>query len=221
MVFYSIFSKQKENESPIPTIIADNREKSSLVIPFLLNKPVKIEFQQLPIADYFINGVAIERKTISDFKSSIKDRRMFSQIKNLVQYPSHLLIIEGILNEDIYSSGMHENAFRGFLLSLSMNRKVNLLFTHNAEDTSKYLFVLALKGKPSPSSIRPSRILLSVKEQQQFILEGFPGIGPATAKKLLSRFKSLKNIFSASQDELIPILGKKSPQFLSLLLHAS
>lgn len=219
MVFYSIFSKEKEDK-PLPIILADNREKNSLVISYLLNKPVKLEFQQLPIADYLINEIAIERKTISDFKSSIMNKRIFSQIKNLQQYPKHLLILEGILDEDIYNIGMHENAFRGFLLSLALQYKVHIIFTHNAEDTAKYLFVLAMKKENSSLSLRPSRILLTKEEQQQFILEGFPNIGPVTAKKLISHFKTLKNIFSASKDELAPFLGKRTPDFLTLLQHA-
>src|SRR3989344_8128960 len=219
MPFLNIFSQSKmKNEKSKPIITIDNRERSSLVVAELLNRnEIKIEFQQLPIADYLINGIAIERKTVPDFKSSIMDKRIFDQIKNLQQYPKHLLILEGILDEDLYNIGMHENAFRGFLLSLALQYKVNIIFTHNAADTAKYLCVLALNKESSEISLRPSRILLTKEEQQQFILEGFPNIGPVTAKKLLSHFKNLKNIFNASEAELQPFLGKRTIDFLKLL----
>ena len=55
------------------------------------------------------------------------------------------------------------------------------------------------------------------KERLQFILEGFPGIGPKTAQKLLKRFKSLKEIFNASEEDLKKILGKKAETLYELI----
>lgn len=219
MPFLDIFSASKmKKPKNKPTITIDHREKNSLVVSSLLNnQELHLEFQQLPIADYLINGIAIERKTVADFKSSIMNKRIFDQIKNLQQYPKHLLILEGILDEDLYNIGMHENAFRGFLLSLALQYKVHIIFTHNAEDTAKYLCVLALKKEKSEVSLRPTRILFTREEQQQFILEGFPGIGPVTSKKLLVHFKNLKNIFNASEEELKSVIGKKAEEFKKLL----
>ena len=218
MPFYNIFSSSRIKKSKeLPLIIADHREKNSFVVSELLNKPVSLQFEQLPIADYLINGTAIERKTVSDFKSSIMNKRIFEQIKNLQQYPKNLFILEGILDENIYNIGMHENAFRGFILSLALQYKANIIFTHNAQDTAKYLCVLAMKKEKSDFSFRPSRILLTKEERQQFILEGFPGIGPATARKLLVNFKTLKNIFNASEEELKEVIDKKAEDFKKLL----
>lgn len=39
-------------------------------------------------------------------------------------------------------------------------------------------------------------------EQQQIILEGFPGIGPSLAKRLLKKFGSIKEIINADEKEL-------------------
>ena len=58
-------------------IIIDHREKNSLVSSELHKKGYEIEFQQLKVADYLVNDIAIERKTVSDFKSSIINKRMF------------------------------------------------------------------------------------------------------------------------------------------------
>ena len=44
---------------------------------------------------------------------------------------------------------------------------------------------------------------MSFEEQKQFILEGFPGVGPTTAKVLLEKFKTLEKIFRSSKEELI------------------
>jgi len=47
----------------------------------------------------------------------------------------------------------------------------------------------------------------------QFIIEGFPGIGPKTAKKLLEKFKTMKNIFNAPLEDLQKEIGKKADIF--------
>ena len=47
----------------------------------------------------------------------------------------------------------------------------------------------------------------------QFILESFRGIGPKTAKKLLKKFKTLKNLVNAPISEIEKEIGKKSEVF--------
>lgn len=212
----NIFSSKKITPKQKIKIQIDNRERNSLV-PSLLSENFEIEWKQLPVADYLVNEVAIERKTVSDLKSSIINKRIFDQLLELKQYPRHLLLVEGILDEDLYNSGIHENALRGFLLSVALEYQTPIIFTHNEKDTAKYLYVLAKKDKPSESGIRASKILLSKEEQKQFILEGFPNVGPTKAKKLLEKFNSLSKIFQASEDELKEILGARANDFRNLL----
>ena len=50
---------------------------------------------------------------------------------------------------------------------------------------------------------------LKKKEQMQFIIESFPGIGPKTAKKLLKKFKTIKNIINRPEKDLREVIGKK------------
>ncbi|MEK6846959.1 MAG: ERCC4 domain-containing protein [Nanoarchaeota archaeon] len=214
--FLNIFSKNKIPKTK-KTIIVDNRESNSLVPTELKRLGFNIEFQQLPVADYLINNIAIERKTISDFKSSIISKRIISQLNEIKQYPRHILIVEGIESEDIYSGQIHENAFRGMILAIATEFKVPLVFTKNEKDTAKYIAVLANKKQKSEQPIRASKILLSEKEQIQFILEGFPNIGPASAKKLIEHFKTIKNITNASKEDLEEIIGKKAEEIYNII----
>jgi ERCC4-type nuclease len=214
---HNIFSREKTTESKKVKIVIDHREKNSL-IPSYLENDFEIEFKQLPVADYLVKDTAIERKTVSDLKNSIKNKRIIQQLLELKQYPSHILLVEGIIEDDIYSSpGLHENALRGFLLSVALEFKTPIIFTHNEKDTAKYIRVLAKKQTRPDTSIRASKIALSKKEQQQFILEGFPHIGGTKAQALLEKFKTLEKIFSASEEELSEILGKRAKDFKELL----
>ncbi len=217
MAFHNIFSK-KISLAPknITKIIIDQREKNSLVPSELSLLNIPFEFQHLEVGDYIINNIAIERKSLSDLKSSIINKRIFTQMENLKQAPCPLLIIEGI-NEFMYQGIIHENALRGFILSTSLKYKMPVIFTQNEKDTALYLSLLAKNNKDKEISLRPSRIFSSKKEQIQFILEGFPNIGPKTADKLIKKFKSLKNIINADEKDLEEILGKKTKLFKELI----
>lgn len=217
MTFFNIFSN-KENISKNQTekIIIDNRERNSLIPSHLKKLGFQIEFKQLPVADYLIGDTAIERKTISDFKSSIINKRIMQQLIEIKQYSNPILILEGLESEDPYSGGINENAFRGFILSIIKEYKVPIIFTLNEKDTAKYIQVLSKISKPSKQGIRASKIHFTEKEQVQFILEGFPNIGPSTISKLLKKFKTISNIINAKEEELKECIGKKADSIINL-----
>ncbi len=220
---FNIFQKKeiKIKEIPKPTILADYREKNCFVASELFRLGINVEFRELKVADYLVNEVAIERKTVSDFIGSMINRRLLNQLEGLQQYKNKLLIVEGIDEQELYTDseeriGMHPNSVRGFLLSILLKHKVPILFTKNSEDTARFISVIA-KRKPKELSLNVSKKSLNKKEQLQFILEGFPGIGPKSAKKLLQKFKTIKNIINASEEELKEVLGKKAEIMKKLL----
>ena len=218
MTFFDIFSKEKVKEEKKIKIVVDNREKNSLVISELMNMGFELEFTQLAVGDYIVNGVAIERKTISDLKSSIINKRIMQQLIELKQNEDYVLLLEGIMDEGIYGPPLHENAFRGFLLAIALEYKVPMIFTQDAKDTAKYISVLAKKKvKEGDRSIRASRIFKTEEEQIQFILEGFPHVGPVSAKDLIKKFGSIKGIVNASAEELEEVLGKRAEEFKKLV----
>ncbi|MBA7594179.1 hypothetical protein ES703_01118 [subsurface metagenome] len=212
---FDIFSKKYPKDvKEKPKAILDYREKNSLIPSELINLGLEIEFKNLKVADYIIKGVAIERKTVSDFVSSMINRRLLKQLEELGQYKERLLIVEGIDEQELYTdsedwAGMHPNSIRGFLLSILLKYKVPIIFTKNCEDTAKFLSVLS-KRKPNELPLNVKKRNLNKKEQKQFIIEGFPGIGPKTAKKLFKKFTTIKNIINASGEELKEVIGKKA-----------
>jgi len=214
---FDIFSKRthkiKKREEDKPKIIIDYREKNSLVASELIRLELNVEFKALKVADYLINDIAIERKTVSDFIISMINRRLLNQLEELQQYKNKLLIIEGIDEQELYNdennSGVNANAIRGFLLSILLKYKIPLIFTKDSEDTAKFILILSRK-KSKEIPLNVSKKSLNKKEQLQFIIESFPGIGPKTAKKLLEKFKTIKKMINASQEELKEIMGKKA-----------
>jgi len=219
-MFHNIFSKitrkTKENKNKQkPKIIADIHEKDSLILAELTaNKDIELIIQQLKIGDYLIANTIIERKTVSDFISSMISKRIIEQLKQMKQYKTQLFILEGDLND----SDFNQNAIRGFILSIINNYQIPIIFTKDYKDTSEYLIVFAKQQlKPKTEISLHSRIPKTIQEQKQYILEAFPNIGPITAKKLLKEFKTINKVINASDKELKEILKSKTESFKKLL----
>ncbi len=211
MTFYNIFQNNRKEQTRKLKIIVDRREKNSLVPSELMKLGMEAEFKHLEVGDYIVNNWIVERKTLSDLQSSIINKRIFTQLNNL-QFTKSLLILEG--SSDLI---IHENAIRGFLLALVTEFKVPFIITKDEKDTARFLYLLAKKTEGKEISLRQARIFKTKEEQKQFILEGFPYVGPVKAKALIKRFSSINNIVNASEEELKEILGKQAKDFISLI----
>jgi len=90
------------------------------------------------------------------------------------------------------------------ILSVLLDYQIPIIFTKNEEDTANFLILLAKRQNKDKReiSMRPTKSNQTLEEQKRFILEGFPGIGPSLSKELLNNFKSLRNVFNASDEEL-------------------
>jgi len=222
MALFNIFSTKKNlsKNKLKPKIIIDNREKNSLVLSNL-SEECQIELKNLEIGDYLIGQTIIERKTFSDFISSMLSKRLLEQLKQMQKYKSRLLILEGknfeYLEEN--STKLNPNSIRGMLISIPLEFNTGIIFTKDSEETSKYLILLAKKQSKKQNqdfTLHP-RKPSSLVEQKQYVIESFPGIGPRTAKKLIKHFKSIKEIINSSQEELEKLIGKKSNSITRLL----
>lgn len=221
-MFNDIFSKSERKFKIIerPKIVADYREKNSMVASEIIHLGVDVQFQELKVADYLVNNTAIERKTVSDFISSMINKRIFRQLEEIKQYPKYFLIIEGIEQQELYNEkngGINANAIRGMLLSIILKFQVPIIFTKNEEDTAAFIYVLAKKSEKKDVALNAKKKSFNIEEQKQFILESFPGIGPTTAKKLLEEFKSIKKIINTPMEDLEKVIGKKAEIFKKLL----
>jgi Fanconi anemia group M protein len=223
MPFLDIFSKKEKMNKEKMKIVVDYREKNSLVIANLINLGVEIDFQNLPVADYLVEDIAIERKTISDFISSMINKRLLRQLEGMGQFRKKILIIEGYDEKDIYDSGIHENAIRGMIFSVILNFEVPIIFTKNAEDTARYLLVILkrIEKGPKEMSFQAKKKASSPREQQQIIMESFPGIGPSIARELLKKFESIEGVINAEVDEMKEIkrLGEKKAKIIKDLVE--
>jgi ERCC4-related helicase/ERCC4-type nuclease len=192
-----------------PLIYADSREASSGVLRELSHLGAEIKTKNLSVGDYQVsNDVAIERKSSKDFVGSIIDKRLHKQAKELVQsFQKPVIILEG---ENLYSSSLNPNAIRGALASLAVDFGIPIIPTRSTEDTASMIIRIAIREQlqgRSGINVRTDKKPLTLEEQQLYIVESLPKVGPVTARKLMKAFGSVKNVFNASTDELKVVEG--------------
>ena len=188
-------------------IFVDTREQASSVIKELFSMDCVVRSKQLDIGDYIASkDVCIERKTIEDFVSSMIDGRLFSQIVTMRNnYDKPLILLEGNMEEIFTLRNIHKNSIVGALTSIALDYQVPIINTKNSRETAEYVYNIAKReqiGQQKEIRLRMGRKGLTIKEQQQFIVEGLPAVGPTMAKNLLKHFKSIKKIASADEKKL-------------------
>jgi len=214
------FIKDEENVR----IYADYREKGSGVIKELIDLGIKINLEKLEVGDYILSSdVAVEYKTIKDFVDSLIDGRLLAQVKALKKYEKPLLIVEG--DEDIYSQRkVHPNAIRGMLASIVIDFNVPILYTKHFRDTVALLAVIAKREqiKQLKEVSLHTQKPLTLKEQQEYVVSSLPGVGPTLSKPLLKKFKTVKKVINASEDNLkkIELIGEKKAKRIKEVLES-
>jgi ERCC4-type nuclease len=196
---------------PKKTIIADDRETSSAVVEWLhKNESISLEITRLEYGDYAIgNRMLVERKTARDFVDTLVERDLLGQLKRMADACEHpVLIIEGT---DIYAQrNIAPNAIRGALAAISVQFGVSVFMVTGPEETAEMLYVLMNREQGEPSG-RPSmhhhKSYHSEREQLEYVLSAFPGIGPHQARSLLEHFGTLSAVISASEEELRSVEG--------------
>ncbi|PIN88632.1 hypothetical protein COU61_04120 [Candidatus Pacearchaeota archaeon CG10_big_fil_rev_8_21_14_0_10_35_13] len=217
MPFENIFSSKKSKLKPVDDflIIADHREKNSLLISELRSLGVIVDFRQLMVGDFIVGDIIIERKTLPDLISSLYSKRLLKQLFVLKGVNRKFLLLEGFPNKN---SDINPNVLRGLLLSIILDYNIPIIFSRDSDDSSKFLFSLIKQQKnPKKSISLREGFSLNDKERLSFILEGFPNIGPVTSKKLLNHYKTLNKIFNSSLEELSSVIGIKAVKFYELL----
>lgn len=191
-------------------IIVDDRESRCPVIDvFREDKSVEILIRRLPIGDYEIDGrLLVERKTLLDFVSSIKDGRLFRQACRMAASPllRPLLILEGTLS-DLASCGMQREALQGALITLNLILGIPVLRAKDPRESARLMLFAARQIMTFASGAIPrkGKRPRGKRKTQLEILQGLPNIGPERAANLLEAFGTVEQVISASLDQLLTV----------------
>ena len=204
--------KNPQNQELV--VYVDTREGNSKVIRALDTIGVKVKVNTMAVADYQVSEeVAIERKTAKDFVDSIVDKRLFKQARMMMEeFKKPIMILEG---NDFYSGFINPNAIRGAMTSIALDYGISIIPTRTEEDTAAMIKRIAIreqKGEKRSIQIRTERKPQNLWEQQLFIIESLPNIGPVHAKRLLEHFGTVKAVLEADEKKLQEVegIGKKT-----------
>ncbi len=199
------------------SITADSRESRSGIAGKLARfDGVAVSQAELPTGDYLIGaGIAVERKDADDFALSIMDGRLFSQVAGmLAEHERVVVLVEG----DPYSvrSAIAAESIDGALSYLSLLSGASLAFSPSLAATPRILWRMALHAQHGLGYEIPLRVAKPKLPAilGQYLVEGLPGVGPSTAKRLLAHFGSARAVFNADVDALCAVkgVGRKSAE---------
>ncbi|BAI60218.1 putative ATP-dependent helicase [Methanocella paludicola SANAE] len=198
-------------------IYVDMREMRSAVVKNLEDMKASLSIRTLDVGDYVLSDrVCVERKTTDDFLDTLfgADRSLFEQIIAMKHaYMRPLLLIEG---DGLYTKRrISPNVIHGVLASIAVDYGVTVLFTANEAETASFLFSIARREQAERKrSVNPhaQKASHTLAERQEYLVSAISEVGPVISKNLLRHFGSVKNIVSASKEELMEVdkVGEKT-----------
>jgi Fanconi anemia group M protein len=186
-------------------VVCDYRERETTEL--LEKLGTIVNKRNLEVGDFVCSQrVVIERKTHSDFISSIIDGRVFDQAKNLKDnFENPVIIIEGYSTREI-----NENAFKAAIATLVVDYRISLINTKNPLDTAQTIYWIAKKEQEETKhklAFKIGKKPEDAKKMKEFIASGIPGISTVLSKRLLEHFGSVEKIFVAKEEDLRAVKG--------------
>ncbi len=211
-------------------IIIDNREKRLIKLVIALRdeyglKNLNIEIEKLDLGDIILKKndkeiLILERKSLNDLASSIKDGRYDEQSFRLANYNIHnhniIYLIEGDLStwEDKRRK-MHSKTLYAALFSLNYYKGFSTIRTTGILDTAEYILRVADKlnreknkssyysfdKKENVNSQKYCEVVSKVKKENltpdnigEIILSQIPSVNSTTSMAILKEHGSLFNL---------------------------
>jgi ERCC4-type nuclease len=218
----------KQLPAPIHIRIDTQEQRSGIPALLAAMPQVHIEVTPLRMGDYDVGGDprrVFERKTGSDFLSSLAQGRLFAQLSALRKSRfAPILLLEGDPLR-VSHSQMRPESIRGALTYITAILRVPILPSSGPSDSAHLVYAAAKQCQSGHAARGPAggRRGASLSEQQMQIVLSLPGIGGVTARAVCARFRSLHDLLSADAATLatVPGVGPSRAAALEQLLHAA
>lgn len=138
------------------TVVVDTREQE----PYAFDAGCEVVRRALPAGDYSIEGfegsVAVERKTLEDFVSTVirQRKRFYRELQRLEGYEAACVVVESDLRDVLtghYRSGAHPNAVLGTVISIVVDFQIPVFFCSDRQVACRFVeeFLLRFHRKVS------------------------------------------------------------------------
>ena len=208
-------------------VIVDERERDSGVPSLLRSRGLQVDFRLLEVGDYVVSSeCAVERKAGRDFVKSLYSGRLFDQARRLRQfYVKPVFVVEGDL-QLLFGETSKPRVFWGALTTLAFQFGMTVFFTANAEQTADLICTLAKRSglvrAPKGPWVQKKLRAQTAEKLQLALVATLPAVGPKLAERILTRFGTVRRVFSASVAELCTVkgLGRAKAEKIVKLLDA-
>lgn len=199
-------------------LISSNHEKDGPVVKHLQMLGLQIRYANLKMGDFLISSTtAIERKDSEAFIESIEDKSIFRQLIDFKrEFSNPMYIIEGY---NLYKSKtVNATKIRSAISYVTILNHVPVIFTQGPKDSAEYIYMISRQAQHgltfNPVKDERKTKFLEDKEAQLAVVENLPDVGTAIGIAMLKQFRTLKRIFSASEDDFLSVdgIGEKRAQ---------
>lgn len=174
----------------------------------LVKLGIEVTVAYLGVGDYVLSDlICIERKTVSDFLSSMYSGRLGYQLHHLSgTFRMPFLLIEG--RPEYRPRVVNMKSFYGYLSRLVLSSPIGLLQTPDMATSALLISLMSQKigGSPSNPRLRPTKAR-GEKETALLLLETLPGVGPVLSRRLLEEFRSLRSVLQAPHESMSKVRG--------------
>lgn len=196
------------------TVIIDDREDddviADLATEFNLHDDVEEwRVDHLASADLSINGVGFERKTISDYVSSLMEQRLHEQVAKMKQQYEHAyILVEADMRHttnpfEAANSNISPAAVRGSMASVTAREGLPVIHCSNRVLLADYAIRLARKHiEESDEGFLPKGAVTGTDKPTAMKMYGcIEGIGPEKAKALYHAWPSVMEFVAEANKE--------------------
>lgn len=212
----------EEQEGSSLEIVADDRENQ--VAKELSRLEVEVSTERLEVGDFLVSDrAAVERKEAADFVDSILDGRLFDQLKELSEFEKPSLIIEG--DELFGQRNVEPEAIRGALATVSLDFEIPVMWSTDEKGTAELLKSMARREQEESDrevAVRGERTGSTLKDRQEYMVAGIPGVNTKLARRLLEEFGSVEEVFRADGEALQDVdgIGEKTAEEMREVIEA-
>lgn len=176
--------------------------------------------QTLPVGDYIVNGIIIERKTVDDLLHSITDGRLNNQLYEMSRN-THLSVLTIIgdqtkIKYDPLNKSIFQSVKAGAWFKRSATGAQGIVIPLEFDDDEAFAFFLkGLAKKEKVRTLKLSKIKVTGNDLLVMTLAAVPGWNEVLARRGLEVFGTIEEIIQATPTELedsIKGCGKKKAQ---------
>jgi ERCC4-type nuclease len=185
-------------------------------------KNIDIEILNLPVGDVIIcdekgnEKLIVERKSLNDLASSIKDGRYVEQSHRLMNNPVHnhniIYLIEGNLSTWNWQYKIQANTLYSAIFSLNYYKGFSVIKTNDITETAEYILRMCDKLNREKKKVsyyeagekKPKKYCEVVKKVKkdnitpenigEIILSQIPGVSSHTSQVIMNKYGSLYNL---------------------------